>query len=114
MDDKHRNFRFKIDGMPRPGPPTERTVECEAGITVGGYDDAVSLEWFQGVFGEARRARIVNVPASWFQRFKARWFPLWLLRLFPVKCANLVGNIMSFKVLKDGAGEMTMEVKRNR
>ena len=137
MSDEIKNFRFQIndDGltldMMRDGVkgiqergrmirlhrpvPVEYPVIEDLVLTSSPVDaDKAFYEWYQGVLGEARQARIINVPASWFQRFKERRFPRWLLRWFPVKYANLKGDIVSFKELKGGNVEMVMEVNEER
>ena len=37
-------------------------------------------------------------PADWWQAFKARWFPRWLLRRYPVRTATVGGGWLSLDV----------------
>ncbi len=47
------------------------------------------------VWGEAEsvRRQEVSYPADWWQAFKARWFPRWLLRRFPVRHRTVVLDV---------------------
>lgn len=48
-------------------------------------------------------------PADWWQAFKERWFPAWLLRRYPVKYERIdidqqiYGNICPHTILEPGA-----------
>lgn len=46
---------------------------------------AVMVEFRQHVAGQVLFDREVRYPADWWQAFKGRWFPRWLLRRFPVR-----------------------------
>jgi len=37
------------------------------------------------IWGQRQPDRIISYPASWWEAFKERWFPLALLRRFPVE-----------------------------
>lgn len=37
------------------------------------------------VLGEQLEHVVIKYPINWIQAFKERWFPMWLLRKFPVK-----------------------------
>lgn len=58
------------------------TVHREA---LGMFDDYVAAQvrgyvWSQ----DAGKKEVVRYPADWWQAFKARWFPAWLLARYPV------------------------------
>jgi hypothetical protein len=42
------------------------------------------------VYGVTRFEVIeIEAPSTWFDHFKLRWFPVWLLKRYPVKYRNL-------------------------
>jgi len=48
------------------------------------------------LYGEEETEHTVVYPADWWQAVKERWFPVWLLRRYPVVYKRMV---MSFRVL---------------
>lgn len=59
----------------------EDTTHFRAHLTSIGQNLALSLH--SHIYGE--RIRDITFPSDWWQAFKARWFPGWLLRRFPVR-----------------------------
>lgn len=49
---------------------------------------------------ELLRPEVVQAkwPADWWQAFKERWFPMWALRRWPVRCHELHREIERYKV----------------
>lgn len=47
--------------------------------------DQIAVRVIQEVWGEILDEVEHSYPADWWQAFKERWFPAWLLRRYPVK-----------------------------
>ncbi len=47
--------------------------------------DSLTLRIVQMVYGRTMEKVEVEYPADWWQAFRERWFPAWVLRRWPVK-----------------------------
>jgi len=57
------------------------------GIVVEGAAEDIIIKVKSFVYGvdEATRRVEIRYPADWWEAFKERWFPRWLLKRYPVK-----------------------------
>jgi len=49
---------------------------------------------YHSVYGITREARsTIDVPATWVDHFKLRWFPSWLLKRYPVRYRGITQSV---------------------
>lgn len=60
----------------------------DARVDIGEHEqfaiDEIAIRVKGFVWGEELKEQIIEFPRDWWQAFKDRWFPKWLVNLFPV------------------------------
>ena len=64
---------------------TRFAIEAKLGVEWDWEADQLCVKVVQQVLAEHLENQKVEVPIDWWEHFKLRWFPVWLLKRFPVK-----------------------------
>jgi hypothetical protein len=59
-------------------------LTVEISDTLDWFSDGIVLCIRQDTFGRALDKVEIKYPADWWQAFKQRWFPKWILKRYPV------------------------------
>lgn len=58
--------------------------------------ESMAVELCAYITGRKQESREISYPLNWWEAFKARWFPAWLLRRYPVRNVVLIAERLEF------------------
>lgn len=77
------------------------------------YEDAVLQNIIRGLYRFLSKEEIEAVyPTDWWQAFKERWFPYWLLRRYPVRYTKIVAKHLFPEATVPNLGKEIIQVKK--
>lgn len=80
-----KRFKFYVSQYISKGLAEQFAIPVNIRTEENPMLDNIVLHVVQGIMGETLQKELVEYPADWWQAFKARWFPGWLRRRYPVK-----------------------------